>query len=89
MAQFYWSSIFLQIHEVDYEILGDGIYPAVSLQTVGDQVKLKNFYAETNQLWDLLEKQKSEKIMVCILNVTLKAPITTAEDGILIFFFFF
>ena len=49
---------------MDFEIIGDGIYPAVSLQTVGDQFKVKNFYPETNQLWDLIERQKEEKLMV-------------------------
>ena len=44
--------------------MGDGIYPAVSLQSTGDQFKLKNFYAETNQIWDLVEKKKEEKLIV-------------------------
>ena len=70
--------LFFQIHEVTHEILGDGIYPAVSLQSTGDQFKLKNFYAETNQIWDLVERKKEEKLIVS--NLYSKYTLTTCTQ---------
>ena len=41
---------------VDYKILSEGIYPAFSCKDV--EVRVKNFYPETNEIWESLEKEK-------------------------------